>query len=288
MIGLADYGFFHDFADDDMAFRVRRAGYKAILCKDVFVQHAGQSAVRTEEESRDYYNKSRAIFSEKYFGIDAWDDVNNYELTMMSCIVEDDKFVKETPNVLGVDVLCGTPILEVKNIFREKGIFGTKLSAFSTEAKYWLDLKTICDGRVQVDRIDYVSEHFNNNKFDVIVLGKPINTYKQPQVLLKQLLDLLATGGQLLLKLRNTQDIRTLLKILGLDSSIDNEYVQHISVEEFSSQMNQYGYYAKTIKAEPYIINDNIKSIISNIKFNTEHSRNNLAVRDYIFYIMQK
>ncbi|MBA4383340.1 MAG: hypothetical protein C0410_01250, partial [Anaerolinea sp.] len=32
IVGLLDYGFFHDFADDDLSFRIRRSGYKIVLC----------------------------------------------------------------------------------------------------------------------------------------------------------------------------------------------------------------------------------------------------------------
>ena len=38
-VGLYDAGFMHDFGDDDFTFRVRRAGYKLILCRDTFVHH---------------------------------------------------------------------------------------------------------------------------------------------------------------------------------------------------------------------------------------------------------
>jgi len=31
---ILDYGYYHDFSDDDVTFRIRHAGYKTILCKD--------------------------------------------------------------------------------------------------------------------------------------------------------------------------------------------------------------------------------------------------------------
>ena len=92
MIGKADYGFFHDFVDDDLTFRVRRAGYKAILVRDVFVHHDHDLMKdRDPDEFRESLEKGRLNFKEKYFGVDAWDDASNYEPVMMSLVNPEEK-----------------------------------------------------------------------------------------------------------------------------------------------------------------------------------------------------
>lgn len=58
-IGFIDYGFFHDFGDDDITFRIRHAGYKAILCKDVFVSHAGKITDKGADLSRKSIEKGK-------------------------------------------------------------------------------------------------------------------------------------------------------------------------------------------------------------------------------------
>lgn len=287
MIGMQDYGFFHDFADDDITFRVRRAGYKAILCKDVFVHHAGHTIMKNPEEYKESLKKGRTTFRSKYHGIDAWDDVNNYETTMMSYVTVKEKFASEIPNILGFDVLCGTPILEIKNTLKEQGIYNAKLSAFSTDAKYWLDLKTICNGKVQVDRPEYILEHFGKEKFDYIVLGKPINTYSQPYILLKNMLNLLNSEGQLLLKLRNTYDIGTLLRIIGVDLTANNEIIHHISVDEFSQYLESYGYCVKDITLESHNVDETIKNIIKDARFNSKNAYIKAMTKDYIINIIK-
>lgn len=286
MIGMQDYGFLHDFADDDLTFRVRRAGYKAILCKDVFVQHAG-IATRDLEVYRKSLEKGRATFRDKYYGIDAWDDVNNFESTMMSFIAAKDKFAGSVPNVLGVDVRCGTPLLEIKNTLQHQGVFNTRLSAFSTKAKYWIDLKTICDGKVEVDRVDYIMEHFGHEIFDYIIVGQYLNAYPQPYVLLEHMLQLLVTDGQLLIKLRNSFDIGTLLKIIGINISVDHHNLQHIFIEELNQHLNQRGFIIKNISIDQHIFNKDIQDLLKDIHFTNNKVLLNATAKDYIINIVK-
>lgn len=265
MTGMHDYGFFHDFADDDITFRVRRAGYKAILCKDVFVYHAGHSTSHTAEQSRDSLEKGRITFKNKYHGIDAWNDVNNYEIVMMSLIEPDEKRGAANAEVLGVDVLCGTPILEVKNKLRSVEIFDVRLSAFATEAKYWLDLKTICNGRVEVDRPEYLSQYFDGERFDYIVLGKPINGYREPYNILKDMLKLLKNDGHLLIKLRNNYDVWALFEIMGNRIVNDQMFFLQISLETLMSWLKKHRYDCKKIAAVSYVTDDNAKNFVRKV-----------------------
>ena len=198
IVGKIDYGFFHDFADDDITFRIRQVGYKAVLCKDTFVHH-DHDIFHGEDKDPEVFRRSleagRDDFKRKYYGVDAWDDVNNYEQLMMSLVEPQE--VKGSPgvNILGIDVLCGTPILELKNKLRESEIYNSQLSAFSTDAKYWLDLKTICEGEVFVDRVEYLNDHFSGTQFNFIILGKPVNFYDAPFMLIKEIFKLLKRMG---------------------------------------------------------------------------------------------
>jgi SAM-dependent methyltransferase len=142
----------------------------------------------------------KLFFREKYYGVDAWDDVNNYELEMMNLIDPEEKRGCVAPQILGIDVACGTPILELKNKLRMADIFDTQLSAFCSDAKYYVDLKTICSGKVAVDRIEYLPAHFPLPEFDYVILGRPINLYPQPERLSSEIAALLKPDGQFLFK----------------------------------------------------------------------------------------
>lgn len=300
MIGMVDYGFLHDFSDDDITFRLRRAGYKAILCKDTFVHHDHFRTNLSEEENKNFKQSIEAgkkDFQSKYFGIDAWEDVNNYELTMMSFVNPMQYKGRSEVDILGVDVLCGTPILELKNKLREAELYNTRLSAFSTDAKYWLDLKTICAGEVIVDRIESFREYFQNMQFDYIVLGKPINFYSRPLDLLLDLLKHIKNDGHILLKLRNTFDAITAFKALGVSIQVDNftdqiDHVYQLSITELIDATKNQGYLNNKVAAENWPLDkqvqDKFRSLIMATGFvkNPDEVCNLAMVRDYIIDII--
>lgn len=292
MVGKADYGFFHDFADDDTTFRVRRAGYKAILCKDVFICHAGKITDKGIEIMAHSLQKGRETFKQKYHGIDAWDDVCNYEPTMMSFIEVKQK--KQKSNLLGIDVSCGTPLLEVKNRLKERGVFKTVLAAFTTQPKYWLDLSTICDQEVKCDRIEYLPEHFPANSFDYIILGNHLNGYSSPFSVLNKLLMLLTEDGSLLLKIRNDYDVRAFLYILGKYKNPDEEVISHLSLDKINEYLKDKGFYIEKISGEGHQLNENTKEVLRDYVTrvsnddNAEQLFNKLIIKDYILKIAKR
>ena len=279
MAGLTDYGFFHDFADDDLTFRMRRVGYKTVLCKDTFVHH---DHIRTNLSEKDIeeFNHSieagRQDFKSKFFGIDAWDDVNNYETAMMSLVNPQERDGSKGLEILGVDVLCGTPILELKNKLREARVFDARLSAFSTDPKYWLDLKTICAGKVIVDRIEFMNENFADERFDYVVLGQSINAYQKPLELLQDLLKKLKGDGHLLIKLHNTYDVVSLYKTLGANVRVNDQFnnVYQLSMDELVAQIKNAGFIYKKIAVENWPLGEKEQMILRNTITATGFSNN--------------
>lgn len=215
VVGGFDYGFFHDFADDDMGRRVNRAGYKTILCKDTWVHHNHIYNLNPEDSIKQAKSleRGRNNFIEKYYGIDPWDDIRNFERELISNIKNPEKQGFQ-PQILGIDTRCGTPILEIRNKLREYGITETDCHAFTTNANYFLDLQTICN-TVNCDRIDFLCNYYNNESFDYILVGEPVNNYSNPYLLVKHLFSLLKPNGTLLIKLRNTSNEINLKYSLG-------------------------------------------------------------------------
>lgn len=287
IIGFSDYGFFHDFGDDDITFRIRRAGYKAILCKDVFVSHAGKITDKGAALAEKSIEKGKKIFKDKYYGIDAWEDVNNYEPEMMSFI----ELEKKEYKILGIDILCGTPLLEAKNKLRNASVFNVDISAFTTKAKYWLDLSTICDSEVKCDRIEYIKEHFEPHNFDYIILGIPINLYGFPYKVLDNMLELLTAGGSLLLKVRNNYDLRNFLYVIGQYQNPHEDILSHVDINNLNAYLEHKGYYIKNISGESHVVNeDNMKLIMDKVTSvnnnnNAQQVFNKLLINDYIIKI---
>lgn len=289
--GFFDYGFVHNFSDDDVSFKFRRAGYKLILCGDVFVHHMG-SLVTAQKQ--DVYQKNmmagKKTFQKKFFGIDAWDDCGNMEVNLLNLVhIEQDN--NSVVSILGIDVKCGSPLLGLKNKLRLNGIYNSNISAFSQEAKYWLDLETVCNRDVRIDRIEYLNESFYDEKFDYILIGEAINTYRDPYGILRQALWLLKNNGQLLCKLSNTSDVVSLVERLKGEQSINENQIVDISfnaIQRFLAKKN----YKVINKIEEIHSTDEqtilfIKNLVQNANLcnDIDTTVRNLFVRDSMLVI---
>jgi GT2 family glycosyltransferase len=237
---IIDCGFYHDFSDDDISFRVRRAGYKIILAKDTWVYH-DHYYKKLEDKNEEDFQKSidigRQNFRDKYQGLDAWDDVNNYLMDTVAGInpPKGEKKIR----ILGIDTKCGTPILDVKNKLREYGCYDVGLSAFTQEAKYEIDLKTICEDIVVCDREEFLRDNFPELFYDYIVLGRSINQYHEPQKILNDLLALAKKGAQIIMPLYNTFSFYEYLNILGSRDIYNSTFAYNISMEKMAAALEE-------------------------------------------------
>lgn len=251
---LGDVGFFHDFGDDDVSFAIRRMGYRTVLAGDTWVCHDHDykhGEGKTPEEFTRSLNIGRANFQEKYFGVDAWDDVNNYYMSYLNNLPHTkDCFVRR---VLGVDVRCGTPILDIKNRLRKLSIYDVELSAFTQNPKYWTDLKTICSGIVACDREEFLIDSFPCGYFDYIVADRPLNCYHEPQKMINDLFALCKPGGTVLCKVKNAFSFLDFVQLLGQRDVSAGEFFYNISLETFYKVLSKLGM-IKNIFKVPYSV----------------------------------
>lgn len=236
---VGDVGFLHDFADDDTTFRVRRAGYKAVLARDTWICHDHPFDQRDREKLEKSIRLGRENFKDKYKGIDAWDDVNNYIFQYLGGKVK--RLSIKKARILGVDTKCGTPILDVKNKIREYGIFDAETSAFSQDDKYLDDLRSFCDGIVSCDREEYFRDSFPTNYFDYIIIGQDINRYHEPQKVILDAYHMLKENGQLLVSLKNTYNIYSLFQLYGMKDDYDGEFAYNYTVDAFWNAVEKMG-----------------------------------------------
>lgn len=247
---FSDVGFFHDFGDDDTAFRIRRAGYRTVLAGDTWICH-DHDYRHGEDKDPDEFNKSLKIgrrnFREKYFGVDAWDDVNNYYIPYLPRFPKPNSKMTRA-SILGVDTRCGTPILDIKNWLRKFGIFDTELSAFTQNPKYWLDLKTICSGPVICDREEYLRDSFLPESFDYVLADVPINRCHEPEKMLRDLFGLCRKDGFVICKLKNAYSFREFLNLLGQTDVYNSEISYNISPERFEKALKIHGEIAISLR----------------------------------------
>ena len=233
LVGPTDNIFVHDFGEDDVCARMRLAGYKMILSGDTFVHHDHNVFAGEEKDMNEFkklLQQGRMAFKEKHQGLDAWDDILNFEYTMLQHF---NLPISEIPNMLGIDVKCGHPILTLSNNLRKNAFFRNTRYAFTTKAKYYRDLQFVCGAEnVQCDRVEYMDEYYEVASMDYVVLGEPINTYNEPGSIFCTIMKILKPGGTLYFKLRNTVNIKTYLNLIGCLNIIDEDLPTQISMEE--------------------------------------------------------
>ncbi len=268
-IGLPinDMGFAHNFGDDDMAFRIRRAGYKVILASDTWIHHDDYKGTMESDAYQKMLNDikiGKQNFRDKYFGIDAWDDTSNYIDEFLSVFEyrnKDDKV-----SVLGIDVRCGTPILEIKNHLRNYDVFDAECFAFTTEGKYFIDLQTVCGAdNVYSGDICSFSSRFSPHSLDYVVIGNDINTYPDPFGVIRSAASLIKNGGQLFISLQNVFNIFTFMAITDGYKSPYEDHALNYYPEEFFGLLKQSGYNARFITGKNFdkdIINKDLSNYV--------------------------
>ncbi|PHV71353.1 glycosyl transferase [Sporanaerobium hydrogeniformans] len=267
-VGVFDTGFFHDFGEDDMCFRIRRAGYKMILLGDTFVHHDHNIFIGENKDSevfRESLARGAQNFKDKHYGIDAWEDILNMETPLIQMLPNVIK-QKIKLHLLGIDIRCGAPLLELKNYLRcNSNVQQLLISGFTTQAKYYADLQTVCNTEVACDRMDYLEEYFDKESVGCILLGEPINTYDKPIRIIGRLLALLEKGGVLLCKLTNTMDVRMLYGILGNREIVDKEMPIHISIDDLFICLQQMNIEDIKISAINHQLDENGRGVINTI-----------------------
>ncbi|MCR4780672.1 MAG: hypothetical protein K5876_06215 [Ruminiclostridium sp.] len=206
-------------------------------------------------------------FTEKYFGIDAWDDVNNFIPQYLQALKLTDK--SHTPSILGIDTRCGTPILEIKNHLRGYDIFDANCYAYTTSGKYVIDLQTFCGAdHVFSGEITRFRDHFDADSLDYIVVGNDINTYEDPFNIIKSAVSLLKNGGQLFISINNVSNIFAFLYSIGNVNVKNPVHAINYTAEEFLGALKQRGYEAAFLSAsyfEKNVLSDSLASSVENV-----------------------
>ncbi len=205
-VGLGDTAYLHDFTEDDLAERLRRAGYKLLLCRDTWVCHDHPISGYTATELaalRVSATYGRTVFQQKFPGLDAWDDSMNFEFALLSPL-DTHGFGPDTLKILVVDPRCGTPVLEIRNRLRRRGLLKTETHAFTTKPQHYTDLLVLAD-TVRCDRVQFLEEYYSKESFDIIVLCEPVDAYPDVNDVMMSVDRLLKRGGMRLHKLRDNE-----------------------------------------------------------------------------------
>jgi len=251
IVGIYDPAYIHDFTEDDYCARLRHSGYKMMLCQDTWVCH-DHDFKNSEDKDRNAFlqaiDEGRATFKQKFRGIDAWDDFNTFEPLLLLPI---EKMAMKKIAALVIDPNCGSPVLHLRHILKQRNIVEIECSAFTTHAKYYNELTTVAE-YVQCDRIDFIQSHYTNDMFTVIALCKPINTYPEPIKLLQSLCMFLKSGGMLVFKIYNTINVLHLLRIAGVDAPVDDDLPSALPISDTLACLDWFGMHASINNQHEY------------------------------------
>lgn len=240
---------FYDFysTETGLSIRLRQAGYQTLLLGDTWVCHDHdystkkdtQAWLAGDENAKHMGAQMDQLFSVVTGGLKQFEDIMVFEKSLVS-MISVDLSAHQPPDLLALDVRAGQGLLDLKNRLRNLGIFETNSVAYTTQYKYHKFLDTTAD-EVFCDRIEYMGEHLNGYSFDYILIGEPINMYKEPIRLLQTVLSYLSVNGQLLFKIRNTSDIQTFLKLFGQRNNVDPDLPVHIAYQDVIQCLNVMG-----------------------------------------------
>lgn len=287
------YGFWT--AEADLCRRVRLAGYKTILLGDTWVCHNHDYNTKTDtqawlggtEASQSIAEQLKAMQKARSGGLDQFGEIMVFEHQLLSLL---EKPAAKSPTLLAVNVTAGQPLLDLRNKLREYEIFQSDSTAFTTDAKYYTLLSTVAD-HVFCDRIQFLKEDLEDRKFDVVMLGEPINFFPDSEDLLKSLLSILNPGGQLLFKLKNPYDVKTLQSLLGNPIPAGTERKRILTLEDIKQMTEQHGAsFMRILQVIPNYTPESIQ-LVTNIIENTKVVQNvsqavqNILTDEYLFRI---
>ncbi|MDQ0872137.1 GT2 family glycosyltransferase [Paenibacillus sp. V4I3] len=259
-IGYFDPEFyFGEFADDDLSFRIRRAGYKLIFAKDTFTYHFGSITTEVDHRKNNSLGVSRKIFFEKY-GIDAWDDAS-FDLNLISVVDITNK--QESANILGINSRCGGTPLQLKNKLNEYGVRNVNIDNFTDNNKYLLDLRTVSE-RIACGKVTDIKHLFADGKYDYIIYGEGIERCNSIEQTVADLVTMMKKHGQLVFKIRNGSNyVNVANLILGNVLSNENEpQVTYLNKEKFLSMLVKQGLVIKSVTAVTQEVPSGDKEII--------------------------
>lgn len=237
--------YYGEFADDDISFRIRREGYKLVYAGDTFTYHFGSITSKKAQVENNSLDLSRKIFANRY-GIDSW--IEGMFNTNICNLVNYRN--KDNIGILGINTFCGGTPLQIKNMFRKKGINNVKVVNFTEKKKYIQDLKTVSD-YVYCDRLEKLPNLFENEKFDYIILENGLEYHYDLYLILNNLYECLRVGGQIIINIFNKQYIYNLLSYKNSELELyGNGYnSSFIKEDRLKEIINQIGF--KNINVVP-------------------------------------
>ncbi|SFA51832.1 Glycosyltransferase, GT2 family [Anoxybacillus pushchinoensis] len=198
-VGLLDERFTPgNFEDDDYSVRLRKAGYRLMLCKDTFIHHYG--SVSWQDDSNGYsklLRDNQKKFEEK------WNiDVKAYaiEWEILSEITMDRK---TNMNVLHIGCGAGATLLKIKQEYPQATLYGVEQNAFAIKEaqRYAYVANDLEDGEIKKQKFDFIL--YSNRMFTL------------DDYVLRFVVDHLKPNGQFFAHVQNVGHFRVIEELIA-------------------------------------------------------------------------
>ena len=251
-IGLLDERFSPgNFEDDDYSLRILQAGYRLVLCRNVFIHHFGSASFKENPQQFQSFLKYNEKKFEEKWGFNSWySTFIRYEIIQLM-----DKHSSDEPlRVLEIGCACGATLLQIKNQYRQAELFGIELNEHSAAIS-----GTFADVRaMDAEReLDYPKEYF-----DYIILADVLEHLYDPWKVVKNLRNYLKSSGKLLVSIPNVMHFSLLRDLIrgnwtyrdaGL---LDRTHVRFFTLNEIERMLQGAGYSKREYTATVQPISD--------------------------------
>lgn len=261
IVGLVDERFSPgNFEDDDLSFRIQLAGYKLMLCKDVFVHHFGNTSFKKDIKE---YNKLLLTNSKKFEK--KWGFNSHYSTFIRNEIIEKIKDPKEKIiNILEVGCACGATILKIKDLYPNANIFGIELNKSSA--------KIACEfADIRSDNIENINLSYEKNFFDYIIFADVLEHLYDPWKVLTNMKKYLKEDGYILSSIPNVMHYSVVRGLLNGNWSytdagiLDRTHIRFFTLNEINKMFINSGYTELEYSATTTQLNNDDKVFINKL-----------------------
>lgn len=204
-IGLLDEVFTPgNFEDDDYSFRIIKAGYKLLLCKDTFVHHYGSVSFNSNPGS--FWNIFK--INELRFKL-KWGFASGYSSSIRFDLINLMSNEKDDPvDVLEIGCACGATLLKIKDIYKNSNLYGVEVNTNCAEIAK--NFATIISENIENKVLP-----FEDNFFDYIILGDVLEHLVDPWSVLNNLRKHLKPSGWVIASIPNVMHFSVIRGLLN-------------------------------------------------------------------------
>lgn len=193
-IGLLDERFTPgNYEDDDFSLRIRKAGYRLILCKDTFIHHFGSVSFRANPELFSKFSGNANKFREKWGFYAETLEMRNELLGLIESAAEEEVDIWE------IDCGCGATLLKLRQKYVNSNLYGSDSN--EEVLKFAGKFAEVALADIKTDDVPY-----REKLFDYIILTVSLQDKNMMAQLFKKIVPCLKTNGKVIIRVKSTEN----------------------------------------------------------------------------------